>query len=76
MSVFPLVARVGCLRDGAIRLLEEWSPIPSGWTEPGLQTLWHFFCRSLEVEAGLAPARRPVFVQGIESELAAKQGSA
>src|SRR3954468_17377373 len=30
MGVFPLVARVGCLRDGAIRLLEEWSPIPFG----------------------------------------------
>src|SRR3954468_2578018 len=30
MGVFPLVARVGCLRGGAIRLLEEWSPIPFG----------------------------------------------
>src|SRR4051812_3188725 len=29
MGVFPLVARVGCLRGGAIRLLEEWSPIPA-----------------------------------------------
>ena len=45
MGVFPLVARVGCLRGGAIRLLEEWSPIRFArrWTEPGLQTLWHFF---------------------------------
>ena len=30
MGVFPLVARVGCLRGGAIRLLEEWSPIAAG----------------------------------------------
>src|SRR4051812_2990778 len=28
MGVFPLVARVGCLRGGAIRLLEEWPHIP------------------------------------------------
>ena len=27
MGLFRLVARVGCLRGGAIRLLEEWSPI-------------------------------------------------
>ena len=29
MGLFRLVARVGCLRDGATRLLEEWPPIPS-----------------------------------------------
>ena len=28
MGLFRLVARVGCLRDGATRLLEEWPPIP------------------------------------------------
>ena len=27
MGLFRLVARVGCLRGGVTRLLEEWSPI-------------------------------------------------
>ena len=47
MGLFRLVARVGCLRGGAIRRLEEWSPIRRKvwrWTEPGLQALWQFFC--------------------------------
>ncbi len=48
MGQFRLVARVGRLRDGAIRPLEEWLHIRLGFgparrTEPGLQTLWHYF---------------------------------
>ncbi len=48
MGLFRLVARVGRWRGKATCLLEEWSPIPpkplgnGGWTEPGLQALWHF----------------------------------
>ena len=60
MGVFRLVARVGCLRGGAIRLLEEWSHIASSarrWTEPGLQTLWHFF--SSPLAAGRSSTREP-----------------
>ena len=37
MGVFPLVARVGCLRGGAIRLLEEWPPIRPSLGEGGGQ---------------------------------------
>ena len=46
MGLFRLAARVGRLSPGASLGLEEWSPSPSlwpGWTEPGLQALWHHF---------------------------------
>jgi len=47
MGLFRLAARVGCLRGGATRPLEEWPHIRlrvklRRRTEPGLQALWHF----------------------------------
>ena len=62
MGVFPLVARVGCLRGGAIRLLEEWPHIPlrredrTRLTDP----LALFDFRSFRWRSG----RRPAILQG------------
>ena len=65
MGLFRLVARVGCLRGGAIRLLEEWSHIRRRQgrrrTEPGLQTLWHFFRGSRGGPARAEPLSRPAW---------------